>query len=454
MKATCEVYVLGLLFAVAFAACQRPFEASPPPRIDIIEPDLDFVQMETQMPLAVRVTSPSTIEEVIFNSDTLTYDESDNVWRGVLLLANGLNRLIASVTDADMRMTLDTTYAIADHLTYSAPPPHLPSPRGGHTATVLDDGTLVVIGGAPHATGPGLSTAIMAGADEPQFEPVPGEMAVARTGHSATLLPDGRILIVGGSKSDDIRMMDDLIEDVEIFDPATGTFEMVSVDGEPIRRANHTASLHQEGGALFVDLYGGTGDISYQPPVLGTRSDVRRFEFRGESLIPLDPAPGPMLREMLSGHTLVELYPNALGERRFYISGADFDGIQRSVSFEIDYDLNLGLLQHVVGPNYEARTRHAATLLRDGFVGLFGGRQESPDEVLNRIEIYSAIAQRSFPYHMTENVRPRYAHTATKISDLRIRMIGGFSSTGEGMVTSELYRIPLFENGLTGTGGR
>jgi hypothetical protein len=51
-----------------------------------------------------------------------------------------------------------------------------------------------------------------------------GPMQVARTGHTATLLPDGRVLIVGGVGADGIT------GSIEIYDRANKTF---STAGDP-----------------------------------------------------------------------------------------------------------------------------------------------------------------------------------------------------------------------------
>lgn len=91
------------------------------------------------------------------------------------------------------------------------------TPRAFHTATLLNDGTILLIGGIGSA-GNTLASAEV-------FNPatgtitVVGNMTTARSGHTATLTADGRVWIIGGI--DGAGLTTALIE---VFDPATGTF--------------------------------------------------------------------------------------------------------------------------------------------------------------------------------------------------------------------------------------
>ena len=67
--------------------------------------------------------------------------------------------------------------------------------RGGHAATLLADGGVLVAGGE-NAGGPLNSTELFDPATG-RFRTV-GSMTNARRGHSATVLADGRVLIAGG----------------------------------------------------------------------------------------------------------------------------------------------------------------------------------------------------------------------------------------------------------------
>ena len=70
--------------------------------------------------------------------------------------------------------------------------------RGSHTATLLPGGMVLVAGGN-NDTGPGgdLASTALYDPDAGTFAAT-GNMSVARSGHTATLLPNGMVLIAGG----------------------------------------------------------------------------------------------------------------------------------------------------------------------------------------------------------------------------------------------------------------
>ena len=120
-------------------------------------------------------------------------------------------------------------------------------PRFAHTSTLLSDGRVLVIGGVT-PNGVGLhSTALTAELWNPgtlAFEPA-GVAFNARTGHTATLLRDGRVLVVGGVGGDG-----QLVRAAEVWDPGPRTFTVV---GLPVNElANHTATMLADGRVLLI----------------------------------------------------------------------------------------------------------------------------------------------------------------------------------------------------------
>jgi len=90
--------------------------------------------------------------------------------------------------------------------------------RDAHTATLLDDGRVLVTGGFAGEGRPPLTSAEV-------FDPATGAwrevgpLAVGRGGHAAALLGDGRVLVAGGWIGSGTYTAT-----TELFDPATGRF--------------------------------------------------------------------------------------------------------------------------------------------------------------------------------------------------------------------------------------
>lgn len=77
-------------------------------------------------------------------------------------------------------------------------------------------------------------------------------MTTARAGHSATLLPDGGVLIVGGRSC--VNCTDDAaLRSAEIYDPSTGLF--TSANDMITSRGEHSAILLPGGKVLIVGGY-------------------------------------------------------------------------------------------------------------------------------------------------------------------------------------------------------
>jgi Kelch motif/Galactose oxidase, central domain/IPT/TIG domain len=109
--------------------------------------------------------------------------------------------------------------------------------RTGHTATVLPDGDVLVAGG-------GTRTADLYDPSSGTFTPT-GSMSVARTNATATLLQSGQVLVAGGVDNTGRQ-----VASAELYDPATGTF--TPTGSMHTARSGHTATLLTNGKVLVA----------------------------------------------------------------------------------------------------------------------------------------------------------------------------------------------------------
>jgi hypothetical protein len=121
--------------------------------------------------------------------------------------------------------------------------------RSDHTATLLLDGKVLVAGGSD-ANGTYLDSAELYTINELDAFSATGSMATVRGGgHTATLLPDGKVLVVGGSVVDF-----GILSSAELYDPATGMFSFAG--DMTAARAGHTATLLNNGKVLIAGGHG------------------------------------------------------------------------------------------------------------------------------------------------------------------------------------------------------
>jgi len=257
------------------------------------------------------------------------------------------------------------------------------------TATLLPDNRVLVVGGRGNNTAP-LSTTELCDPASGQCVAGP-ELQTPRTWHTATLLPSGQVMIAGG--------VEDGSANVELVDPATST---VSAVPSPPPRTRHDAVLLPDGTVMLSGGQLANGDV----PVAADVFDPVRMTWRQDS---------QTLHDRFLGTTTL-----LFDGRLLTVGGVDSPQTAelRSTASFAESPRPLGL----------ARSEHAAITLDNGDVLLIGAR----DHVI--ADRFSATS-RSFTYAgMLRTARVQL--DAVRLDNGLVFAVGG---EGSATNTAELF---------------
>ena len=438
---------LALLVFLVATGCERPFIPVDPPRLEVVSPSLDEVLLSNRLPLALRATALRTIEQLTINGEPASFSTSRGLFLDTLDLAVGTNVLRIEATDVEGNIGLDTLFAV--HLPYATSnilSGALPEPRADHTATALLDGSVLVTGGMDD---PQQATATTVLVEEQGLDVTTTEtdsLAEPRLGHTATRLPDGRVLVIGGASTRALADGARFLTTAELFDPATATFSTVPIEGAAVERAFHTALLLTDDDLVFIYLYGGRGPLGAG---IGTLSSVTVLEVNTtESSMTLtnrSSSGGLGGFPAVAEHVQVPL-PMKDEFLRSLTAGA-YESPDGAVSDPVDFRFLFAsssifapfeIFEERVASMQEPRLNHAGAVLLPGLAVFSGGRR-SDGATLGSLEVFADEAGRFFSFPSTIQLRtPRQRHSATLLPSGRILHIGGINASGTILASSEL----------------
>jgi N-acetylneuraminic acid mutarotase len=222
---------------------------------------------------------------------------------------------------------------------------------------------------------------------------VDGRLNTPRAWHTATLLPNGKVLVAGGYGGF-------YLKSAELFDPATGKW---TYTGEMSgARYQHTATLLPNGKVLVAGGVGPTGRLNtaelYDPATglwssAGTMSGARSYH---------------TATLLTNGKVLVAGGDTATG----FLAEAEL--------YTPDSGAGTWSAAHVM---YSPRSQHTATLLQDGRVLVAGGQNGAGR--IDDVEIYTADAGSGSWEANPPLWKQRSAHTAVLLNDDRVLVVGG-----------------------------
>ncbi len=193
----------------------------------------------------LTATSPNGVREG--HSATLLSD-------GTVLIAGGFNAS-GPLTGAQSAQLYDPANPSSP---WSNTTGSMNTGRQGHTATLLPNGQVLVWGGIYTISTPGYLGELY----DPVSKTWTGFDTVSYyvvTGHTATLLPNGKVLIAGGWGGSTLSL--GLFTNSQLYDPATGTF--TSTNALNVPRMYHTATLLASGQVLIAGGEDSTGATIY-----------------------------------------------------------------------------------------------------------------------------------------------------------------------------------------------
>jgi hypothetical protein len=288
----------------------------------------------------------------------------------------------------------------------------------------LQDGRVLIVGGSndnftgQQVYGPIIATAEIYDPATGQFSST-GDLITPRVNATATLLPNGKVLVVGGWNTD-------TVETAELYDPATGKFQVTRP--MVLGRNLHAAVALPDGRVALL------GGYHFED---GPQRSVELYDYRADAFSQTDDfTPAGQMAEARSFVQAV-LLPDG---RIMIVGGIGIDsantGYAPTLSSVEIYDPATGqstVTDHLADPRYI----FCLAVLADGRVLVAGG-QHSNDPTDPNIKLSSA----ELIDPVTGKVSPAGSMTTTRLSpavvtlmDGRVLIVGGKSA----MLSAEAY---------------
>jgi hypothetical protein len=357
-----------------------------------------------------EVTAPSIVSSAEFRP---TGDMSvARSWHSAVRLRDGRVFLVGGSLRADLFDPVDAVFV---------PTGALVSENPGDRATLLADGRVLVTGGSDGAGNPTAEI----------FDPRSETFArtgdpVDRPSGTVTLLADGRVLVAGGMGAG--SGLREASSRAQLFNPATGRF---AITGSMLSaRANHTATLLEDGRVLIVGGWNGHApDAPDDPPwdpLIAELFDPRSGLFQAAASSSTTRAGPSMAVRLPDGDVAI-------------VGGVtdpqNIHNLPTTPKYAEIYDVAGQLFTPMTCPR--VGEAGSMTLLGNGLLLFVGGI--SHDELVRSATLLEPATGRSSTAGTLGT--PRWRHTATLLDDGRVLVAGGEDSSGNPLVTAEIWQV-------------
>jgi WD40 repeat protein len=293
--------------------------------------------------------------------------------------------------------------------------------RGGHTANLLPNGRVLVAGGD---AGLGLRPISSAELYDPaaQTWASTGSLTTPRNNHTATLLLNGKVLVAGGSSDGSVV----ILSTAELYDPTTGTW--TATGSMTSSRANHTATLLPDGQVLVAGGQDGSSMLS--------------------SAELYDPSTGTWQATDPMADTRANHSAALLAEGSVLISGGVTGGFTTS-SFMLSgaelYDSASGKWT-AGGTLNTPREYHTSTLLPNGEVLIAGGGDDSGN--VSSAELYDSGPGLTTLVHPATASGGAFQFTFTGVPNATNTVLATTNVASLSATWAEVGMVPEFSPGL------